>query len=286
MIRRYIKNLPEIVYKFRCWSNPRHIQSLYNNSIYVPSPNDFNDPYDCNLPIIYKEKLTLENIYLWAHNTLNNSGLSLEQREQYAFERIDESRINDPTYIDEIEKVFYKIFCNDFGVYCASQEIENILLWAYYADSHKGFAIGYDTKELISAVPFRRGDIVTYEREIPQISIFDDHSEKFRVNTYFKSINWMHEKEYRFTLEMTNGKRGFELPKNAIKEIIFGFYFDQDLLHQTLVELSAIYPDTLFFKMDRDKSTFKLKKTLIYDPLKKLFSVCGDFGDIDHLNSE
>jgi len=40
---------PEIVYKYRDWKNHFHKRLLLNNEIYLSSPKDFNDPFDCRI---------------------------------------------------------------------------------------------------------------------------------------------------------------------------------------------------------------------------------------------
>src|SRR6478736_3369590 len=36
-----------VIYKYRCWTNPSHLKILTDNCIYLPSPSEFNDPFDC-----------------------------------------------------------------------------------------------------------------------------------------------------------------------------------------------------------------------------------------------
>ena len=40
---------PEIVYKYRDWKTDLHKRLLLNNEIYLSSPKDFNDPFDCRI---------------------------------------------------------------------------------------------------------------------------------------------------------------------------------------------------------------------------------------------
>ncbi len=38
-----------IVCKYRDWSNVSHRNLLIYNELYLASPNDFNDPFDCRI---------------------------------------------------------------------------------------------------------------------------------------------------------------------------------------------------------------------------------------------
>lgn len=43
---------------------------------------------------------------------------------------------------------YYEGEFKKYGVFCASSDCNNELLWAHYADSHKGICIGFDAKKL------------------------------------------------------------------------------------------------------------------------------------------
>ena len=42
-------NLPDKVYKYRIWENGSHKNLLLYNELYLASPKDFNDPFDCRI---------------------------------------------------------------------------------------------------------------------------------------------------------------------------------------------------------------------------------------------
>jgi len=44
-----MRPLPLIVYKYRNWENISHRNTLIYNEIYLASPKDFNDPFDCRI---------------------------------------------------------------------------------------------------------------------------------------------------------------------------------------------------------------------------------------------
>jgi hypothetical protein len=45
-------DIPRYFYKFRSF-NDDHLKLLQQNELYFPSPNKFDDPYDCRIPIRY-----------------------------------------------------------------------------------------------------------------------------------------------------------------------------------------------------------------------------------------
>mgnify|MGYP004344840481 CR=1 FL=1 len=42
-------DFPKTLYKFRDWTNPLHKEILTKKTLYLASPRDFNDPFDCRL---------------------------------------------------------------------------------------------------------------------------------------------------------------------------------------------------------------------------------------------
>ena len=47
MIRRVTDTtIPEVLYKYRDWSNKYHRNLISKQEIYLPKPSEFNDPFD------------------------------------------------------------------------------------------------------------------------------------------------------------------------------------------------------------------------------------------------
>ena len=45
---------PEIIYKYRNWKGKNHKDILLKNNLFMASPEYFNDPFDCRIPINYR----------------------------------------------------------------------------------------------------------------------------------------------------------------------------------------------------------------------------------------
>ncbi len=79
------------------------------------------------------------------------------------------------------------------GVYSLSKDYKNELLWAYYADSHKGFCIEYDY-DILKQYPCNEDNFfdVKYSKNVPIINlgiIFDISILKKSLVT--KSLSWI-----------------------------------------------------------------------------------------------
>ncbi|HTA27228.1 MAG TPA: hypothetical protein VK809_05535 [Bacteroidia bacterium] len=55
---RFILPLPDmyppVVYKYRDWNNNFHKRTVLNLELFLSSPSNFNDPFDCKIPIAYR----------------------------------------------------------------------------------------------------------------------------------------------------------------------------------------------------------------------------------------
>ena len=109
------------------------------------------------------------------------------------------------------------------GVTCFCRSISNPLLWSHYANSHKGFAIGFD-----SSHTFFGGDKgdglrflhhVRYEDIPPSLDHYTiDELAMAAVTT--KPTCWSYEQEVRMIKQ--EGGIAFDIPHDTIKEVLFG----------------------------------------------------------------
>ena len=155
------------------------------------------------------------------------------------------------------------------GVYSMSKQKEgevfpcNELLWAHYANSHKGFCIEYDLDKLdtcITAIIDYRID-VEYQENKPIISPEDSIEAKIKKAFSTKSLAWDYENEYRLVFGSSGVKKiAFE----AIRAIYFG-------LNMPLAERNAIVNGLKdkgieFYQIERVGKDYKLSANkLLFD---------------------
>ncbi len=71
---------------------------------------------------------------------------------------------------------------------CFCEEKSSLLMWAHYANSHKGFCIGYKFEDIIYSEEYS---------VIRSYDMFKDYDEFFLDVWRSKSIEWSYEKEWR-----------------------------------------------------------------------------------------
>jgi hypothetical protein len=124
-----------------------------------------------------------------------------------------------------------------------SQSRENFLLWAHYADEHRGavLEIEIDDSEFSNTYEAKggsenRGEI-KYVRNRPRLSLKDD---VLMAHLFNKSFHWEYEVEYRVVRDLTHADKIienkpdydiclFRLPLRCLRSITFGVRFDRKL---------------------------------------------------------
>lgn len=215
---------PSILYKYRCWSNPLHHKILTDNEVYLASPRDFEDVYDCNVPEKYPSKDQLFD-YFFNIVYAERPQLTRQQKRACARQLVKRSPLAHPKLRKLISERFAQVFHNCFGVLSMTADCNNDEMWRKYGDNHKGFCIGIDTRLLFECVG--GGGDVTYEDKLPTIDFFgDDFMTKHFKGIFVKENKWRFEKEYRLHKRwdhvVTNDERNIELPINSIVKIILG----------------------------------------------------------------
>lgn len=261
-------NLPKILYKYRDFDINFHTDGLNRSEIYIPSPNEFNDPFDCKVPFRYEDKeLTQENIYLkllevskfanpekkesWHQNAAYNA--------QKSENLLDDGRIN----VFDCE--YYKSICDNYGLFCLTPDPANLLMWSYYSKSHQGFTVGYDTDILLETDLFKMGGPINYTEKFNKMPLFRGVNGSEFISIFFDKWNiWSHEQEYRLLHHFKNGKV-HKLPKEAVSEIILGCNISNQKKYLILMDLIQKFPHAKIFETSLSKYEFKLEVNPLID---------------------
>lgn len=220
-------DLPDLIYKYRDWSDNYHKTILTQRQVYLASPSTFEDKLDCKIPIRY-DLLTDKDIfdkYLY-YSKLDNQGWSREQHRKHAREWTKKSPLKDQARIKEFQEEFFKDFFERFGVLSLTAEPQNDDMWIKYSDNFKGFCVGFNTVIMFDSLG--GGGNVNYYDDLPIIYPEPKQSldEQYVYQVYSKERKWEFEKEYRtnkFSYKpLTNSERIVTLPPESYKCVILG----------------------------------------------------------------
>jgi hypothetical protein len=256
----FLDNIPDPLYKYRDWYNDHHKRILTHNEIYLASPDQFNDPYDCTAPFRYRdEDLTPENIFtkLMELAKRHHPEMTATQLHQECFERQQSGIFENGKYWKDAY-LEHKNEMNKFGVLSTTSKKDNLLMWAHYANSHNGFCIGLDKFILYNVI---RGTLmpVIYDKNLPRKPLLEDDSySSYLINILAtKSDDWLYEDEYRIILNNA-ARQTFKVPSEIIKEIIFGFKMPEKHKVEIFNLVRAKFPHVRIFQSDMSLNEFKL----------------------------
>lgn len=224
--------LPEIVYKYRNWTNEFHKAVLLMNQVFLSPPSDFNDPFDCRVTKNHHLLNTPEKIEKYLEKGIKgNLEYLISEGRDIEFERkhLRERLKNLDQYQKEFEAIDIEYTDKYLGVLSLSGIWNSILMWSHYGDFHKGYCVGFDEEIIRKSGFFGTGGNVTYTEDLPKIDPIsaEDKIMTSFYQTHFKAKEWEYEKEYRLTKlyfdkPEEEPNRIATLPKNCIREVIIG----------------------------------------------------------------
>ncbi|EHS1090821.1 DUF2971 domain-containing protein [Vibrio cholerae] len=179
---------------------------IANNRIFFAKPEMFNDPYDTEFNI---------NTHVGKLSSIDMAYLE----ETYGTSSNDEV---DRVIVNVNEQI--KNYVSSAGILSLSSSPENLLLWAHYADDHKGICIEFERKLGNDLANESFTQKVKYAASYPSFNKYafikkNGHSVVNRI-LWTKSPEWEYEQEWRVIYPYKGGTVQ-EIP-GKIKSIIFG----------------------------------------------------------------
>jgi hypothetical protein len=214
--------IPEFLYKY-CKLNGRNnewIQRIFTkNEIYFASPEQFNDPFDCQVQASFDATDEEWEEYLGVMMKDKHPELDYEVRSAFVRQLISSGWLEDPgskqKVVSDVQETVNKI-----GVLCLSEVRDDILMWSHYADGHRGFCLQFNIKT--TYYPF--GELlfkVKYLSSYPQINILRDREDQTKKVLLTKADLWKYEKEWRI-LDLENSPGIKVFPAEMLTGVIFG----------------------------------------------------------------
>lgn len=227
----------------------RDLRSLAKSQIYMAPLQSLNDPFEAK---IITDGKTFE-----VSKILN-----------LVFSCNDEAKIKEAEKgFSEILKKFIETSLS-FGIYSMSNSYNDELLWAYYADAHRGFCIEYDLEKLKEYKMETEPTItVEYNDKMPIITtldLFNLEKNKQLIQTKLvgtKSKRWKHEQEIR----IVTGQTGlYDYDYRALKSIYFGYRSEERFRKLTMRVLKG--RGIKYYLMQPKNGSYEFEKIALDDP--------------------
>lgn len=209
---------PEVTSLFKYRSiNELTIEMLVNMKIWCAQPSTFNDPFECAFDMHADFTQEDHRNHLLKHFGSDDKDATRKMLEEYGSdEKFKGLKALQPTAKEKSKKAISKL-----GIFSLSEDPLNILMWAHYADDHKGICIEFERAENNPLGNSSHTGKVTYSKNLPRFSYLEALTSKPRQYDIFltKSEMWSYEKEWR--LVMAEGNQTYPVPAKIIS-IIFG----------------------------------------------------------------
>jgi hypothetical protein len=192
---------PKYLYKFRSFRDKNHKRILTDNELFFPSPDKFNDPFDCRIPIHYDDFTKKDFIRYWTAVYRKD----FPKARDYDIRKMVKDFYNKcrspngkKILAASQEETIRIMRSKDIGVFSLTANLKSILSWAHYADSHRGFCVGFHTLNLKSflekfglSLDLRA---VHYTTKYPFINAYEtSDEEKTNKIIWTKSKDWEYE---------------------------------------------------------------------------------------------
>ena len=251
---------PASLYKYYS-DTSLNLDSIKNNRMWYSSPIHFNDVFDCE--ITTDEKKLFESTLQMCPSVQN-------------------VRIGSPIWKNlkaeakksakEMQDLFTRMRFG-IGVSCLSESDDSLLMWAHYANNHRGMCVEYDLLEISSQLKFTPVPVVYTEERVcfnslNTTTVERDTTKMFLESLTTKSPEWSYEKEWRIIREDSAcgelwdaNKQGALLSMIRPSSITLGCMakpeFEKEIF--TFCNENKIN----LFKMQKDTQKYKLIKTIL-----------------------
>ena len=136
-------------------------------------------------------------------------GISFEWYQAYAESRREPAAKEMVALLPFFEAVtrdtLSRLWAERIGVLCLSEDHTNLLMWAHYADSHRGICVGFDSSHSFFCRRIARDDEL---RQLRKLSYSKDRPHIELVNAVgfsdflTKSMDWSYEREWRMLMPL------------------------------------------------------------------------------------
>lgn len=219
--------VPQVLFKYY---PPSGVIALRSRTVRFTQPGDLNDPLEARLGLVQ----TMSG---------RRKPLTLEQAETR-----------------------YKRYDRNWGVLCLSEIHDSLLMWAHYADSHRGFVVAFDMTHSYFK-KLNRPVRVRYARHRPMLTPKTTAADSLIQELTTKRLDWRYEREWRILSTLgtcrTAGPRLFVKPLDlgAVQAIFLGVAAPPSL-RRSILSIAKRLPRIWVFQAQLDSASY----SLVFDP--------------------
>ncbi|HYG47243.1 MAG TPA: DUF2971 domain-containing protein [Allosphingosinicella sp.] len=251
-----IPPLPRYLYKFRSLVGEQRgftRDIIEHRRLYWPMPAQFNDPFDCAPVVVIQGSVLKRESYIRKMVRQEAPHLPKYRRKQLV--KLGLSRPIRETELlmaDTQQQIRREI-----GVCSFSESFDHILMWAHYADAHRGICLRFNVR--LAGPRFALAFPVTYSPERPVINMVEKRPKALMEQVLLtKADFWQYEREWRL-FDHVRGPGLYEFPPPALDGIIFGAAISAEDREEVTSWASAAKLRSELLQARLDDQLFKLR---------------------------
>ena len=253
----YMCCAPASIYKYYS-DRIEKIETVKAGKMWYSAPCNFNDVFDCDF-MIDEEKIFNSALEMIP----DKRGVRPESPMwRQLNQTIDQEIRVLKTNLDHMKTVI--------GISCFSESYDSLLMWAHYANNHRGMCVEYDLLEINRRLRFSPVPVI-YSSERPLFHAFNQDTIKADTLSVFiesltsKSPEWSYEKEWRIIrddgacgINWDAERKGALLDMIRPTSVILGCMAKpefESVVHKYCEEFRIN-----LFKMEKDSYLYRLRK--------------------------
>lgn len=253
----YMCYAPAFLYKYYS-DKPEKIDLVKEQKMWYSAPCNFNDVFDCDISINEADIFNSVLQMMPDKRGMRTGSPMWRQLEQTVSREIRSLRA---TFMD---------MKTTTGISCFSESYESLLMWAHYANNHRGMCVEYELTEIKKQLGFSPVPVIYSDERVKFSFINQDTLETDLVRVFIESITsksseWGYEKEWRIIRDDSAcgdkwdvEKKGALLEMIRPKSVILGCMVNLDF-EKIVREYCQEYRVNLY-KMEKDLGFYRLKK--------------------------
>lgn len=185
---------------------------MLRNRVRLSSRKDFNDPFDTMFGIDFPSSPEIFTSFIEGIATRRDP---TEPNMDY----VERAKADPEKFREDVAHSIGRSL-DSIGIYSLTENVDHPLMWAHYANSHKGIALVFrhGTKETFGAFPMR------YQDHFPR-ALIDEDGIPLQY-AFVKGRDWEYEREWRMA-HPNAAHTSLDLPHNYFAGIVFGAMAEQ-----------------------------------------------------------
>jgi Protein of unknown function (DUF2971) len=195
---------------------------LQTNRLYMSSPGQFNDPWDCrpwfDLDALETQAAREAHIAWFMRLPQARAADAEELRSNPHLLRF---------MMDDCSRSMGERINDEYRVYCLTPCDQNMLMWSHYSGDHKGICLQFNVR----SEPFVGACQISYQERLPLSTLPEHQDDAMTKALLTKSDAWSYEREFRVVAKnplfaspgVPTATDGFvTMSENALERIIIG----------------------------------------------------------------